>query len=430
MTSQFEASNRHPRGGMKRGSLAYFHPGSVCLPAILLGASVPAQDALQLSLSNQGAAAQRRLQLENIPYTVRLGDFKLLASGSLAEEYNNNVNLANTNSQEDFISRPMVNGDVYWPVTEVNLLTFSMGLGYAKFAEHGQYDQWVITPNSALGWDLYVKNWQFNFHDQFSYSQDPTAYGAVSGTATFGGFQNTAGVLASWDLHDVVLSFGYDHYNYIADSSTYEYLSRASDFFTLRSSFKVHATATAGVELSGGPTAYDLQGLGSLPNNTTYSAGLFATWKPTQQLQIEPRVGYYIYDFAGGESEQTGYYFSLKLSHAPRASISYNLEVGNRAYMGNNSALTEEWYGQAGANWHIARRLTLSGWFRYAVASQPIGSSYSAPYDFTSLDVTLSRPIGEKLTVSVEYRWYLKNSDYHPYDYDQDRLTLNLAYTF
>jgi len=406
---------------------------SVLCPLTSALLSAHAQDALRLSLSNESAAAQRRLGLENIPYTVRWGDLKLLTSASLAGDWNDNINLANSNPQQDFIFTPMARLDAFWPVTDVNLLTFSMGAGYEKFLRYDQYDQALITPDSALGWDVFIKDWHINFHDQFSYSQEATTWGAISGVARMGGLNNTAGVLASWDLHDVVLSFGYDHFNFVSATSTYDYLSRASDFGLARAAFKVHPAATVGLELSGGPTAYDEK---LLSDNTTYSAGVFADWQLTPQIKLQPRGGYYLYSFSeqnssGGASDQTGYYFSLNLTHRPSERVSYGLEGGRQAFMGNNSALTEQWYGSVWADWRIIEHITLTTGFRYEAATQPITFQFSDNYTRDYADIKLSCPIKQKLTASLEYRYWLKTDEhFNIFDYEQNRLTLQLAYHF
>jgi len=156
-----------------------------------------AQEALRQSLTGQTVSAERKRDLKEKPYTVRWGDFQLLAGASLAGEWNDNVNLSHTDPKEDFIITPMVNLDALWPITELNSLTFSLGVGYATYIEHSQYDYAVITPGSQLAWDIYVKDFHINFHDWFYYQEDPTIYGGVSGTARFGGFYNTAGVLTT-----------------------------------------------------------------------------------------------------------------------------------------------------------------------------------------------------------------------------------------
>ncbi len=395
--------------------------------------SASAQDALRLSLSGQTAAAQRRRGLENLPYTVRWGDLKLLTSASMAGEWNDNVNLVNSDPQQDFVLRPLGNLNVFWPVTELNLLTFSLGVCYEKFLQHGEYDRALITPGSALGWEVFIKDWRFNFHDQFSYEQDPTAWGAISGTARFGGFYNTAGLLASWDLHDVVLSFGYDHFNFVSSSSRFAYLSRASDFALVRAGFKVHPAAIAGVEVTGGPTAYAQR---TLSDNTSYSFGVFADWQLTEQIKMQPRGGYYIYSFSnqglvGGGTDQTGYYFSLNLNHRPSAKVNYSLEGGREAYFGNNSALTEQWYGSGWVSWRLIQHISLTTGFRYEIASQPIAFRFNDNYDRASANIRLSCPIKEKLTVSLDYRYFVKNSEHlQILNYEQDRLTLQMAYHF
>jgi hypothetical protein len=405
----------------------------VCCAALAAAAgSASAQDALRLSLSHQSAASQGHLELENQPYTVRWGDLKVLASASLDGEWNDNVDLAHTHPQQDFTIRPLAHFDVFWPVTELNALTFSLGAGYEKFVSHDQYDRPLITPGSALAWDIFTGNLRINLHDQFSYEQDPTAWGAISRSGAAGGFYNTLGAMAVWDLHDVVLSFGYDHFNFVSSSSTYDYLSRASDFLLLRAGFKVHPAATAGLELSGGPTAYDQK---RLSDNVTASVGGFAEWQATEVIKLQPRLGFYQYSFsnegaAAGSGDQSGFYASLNLSHRPSSKISYSVDGGHEAFMGNNSALTDQYYGTASVNWRVIEHISLSTSVRYETATQPIGP-FRDNYDRVYANLRLSCPIKEKLTASLNYRYWLKTSGLSQFlDYEQNCLTLQLAYQF
>jgi len=404
------------------------------LTSVLLAAAAGTahgQDALRVSLGYDSAAAQRRLEMENQPYTARWGDLKLLASASVDGAWNDNVNLAHTDPQPDLIIRPMGHLGVFWPVTEVNALSFSLGGGYEKYVTHDQYDRPLITP-SAVRWDLFLTNLRINFHDQFSYEQDPTAWGAVRGTASFGGFLNTVGATAAWDLHDVVLSFGYNHFNFVSSSSTYDYLSRASDLFLLRAGFKVHPAATAGVEVSGGPTAYDQK---VLSDNVAASAGGFAQWRATEVINVESRLGFYEYSFsnegaAPGSGDQSGVYWSLGLSHQPSPKISYSVEGGREAFMGNNSALTDEYYGTASVSWRLIEHISLTPSVRYETATQPTGP-FRFNYDRANASLKLSCPIKQKLTASLNYRYWLETSGLgQSLDYEQNCLTLQLAYRF
>ena len=400
--------------------------------SLLLGTSSRAQEALRLSRYNQNTTDARKRDLENQPYTVRWGDLKVLAGGSLAGEWNDNVNLSHLSPQEDFIVRPMGDLDVFWPVTDVNALTLSLGVGYNAYTRHSEYDQVVVSPGSQLSWDIKVQDFTINLHDIFYYQEDPTVYGSVSGRARFGGFNNSAGLRTTWDLHDVSLSLGYDHVNFIASSSTYDYLTRASDFALFRAAFQVHPSASVGIDVTGGPSEYDQP---VLQNNFTYSLGGFAQWQATEHISLQPRGGYYSYDFSSlglrPSSEQNGDYFALNFKHDLRRNISYSLEVGREAFLGVYSQLTEQWYGTASVNWRIIQYLSATTSFRYETATQPSGLQLSDNYDRVYVNFKLSCPIKEKLTASLEYRYWLKTSEqFQSQDYEQNRLTLQLAYHF
>ncbi len=370
--------------------------------------------------------------MENQPYTVRWGELKLQAGASLAGEWNDNVNLSHDSPQADFIVSPMGNLGVFWPVTDVNALNFSLGVGYEKYLQHDDYDYLIVSPGSQLSWDITIKDFKLNLHDQFSYYEDPTVYGAVSGVARFGGFNNTAGILGTWDLHDVVLSLGYDHFNFIPSTSTYEYLRRASDFALFRASFQVHPSANVGIEATGGPSEYSQP---VLQNNVTYSLGAFAQWQATEHISLQPRGGYYAYNFSSlgplPSSEQNGYYLSLKFKHDLRHNINYSWEVGHETFFGIYSSLTEQWYGTASINWRIIQYLSATTDFRYETATQPLDLQLSDNYNRMSVDFRLSCPIKKKLTASLEYRYWLKKYELlQSQDYEQNRLILQMAYTF
>jgi len=228
-----------------------------------------------------------------------------------------------------------------------------------------------------------------------------------------------------------VLSLGYDHFNFIASSSTYDYLTRASDFFVARASFHVHPSATVGLEASGGPTTYQQP---ILSPNIMYSFGAFADWKATEHIRLQPRAGFYQYFFSneglsGAGTEQNGYYFSLKLIHDLKWNIDYTLEGGHESFLGNQSALTEQWYAALGVNWRMIKNISMSTGLRYENATQ-VGQ-FADNYERVFASLRLSCPIKPKLTTSLEYRYWLKNDEVSVNnDYEQNRVVLQIAYHF
>ena len=120
-------------------------------------------------MAGDAAAEARRLQLESMPYTVKAGDFRLLLTPSLGLEWNDNVNTSHTDPEDDFILKPFLQLNASYPVTHYNLLTLSVGAGYDKYFNHDQWSDWRIESGSALSFDIYVKDFWINLHDQFQY---------------------------------------------------------------------------------------------------------------------------------------------------------------------------------------------------------------------------------------------------------------------
>ena len=71
---------------------------------------------------------------------------------------------------------------------------------------------------------------------------------SVANTAVYGGLDNTVGLSITRDFGDFVPTLGYDHQNFIANSSEYSYMDRGSELLSARAGFRLHPTVTAGLE--------------------------------------------------------------------------------------------------------------------------------------------------------------------------------------
>src|SRR5712691_11692221 len=93
---------------------------ALLLSLLLLVPAVRAQEAVRPSLAGEAAAEARRQSIEQIPYNLLLGPVRFRFSITTGIEYNDNINLAETNKQSDIIIRPQFNIDAIWPVTQLN----------------------------------------------------------------------------------------------------------------------------------------------------------------------------------------------------------------------------------------------------------------------------------------------------------------------
>ena len=400
-----------------------------------------AAQALRNSVAGQAAAEARRVRPESLPYTFKSGDFRLLVTPSLGLDWNDNINLSESNAQQDFILRPLLRLNASYPVTDRNLLSFTVGVGYEKYFEHDDLSDWVVLSGSELSFDVYIKDFWINLHDRFSYTQDPAAQADVANTAQYVVINNTAGLLTTWDLEDVTLSLGYDHENVWYPKQQFESQDRATEMFVGRAGLRVHPRVTTGVEGTVALTSYDQL---VLNDNTGYSAGVYADWQPGPFFRVQPRVGYAIYQFQQTSqkgfqqvgqpvrtSDVNSWYAGLNVTHRLTDAVSYSLDAGHEVRLGTQADAVEDSYVRANVNWSIVKNLTLTTSLFYEHGDQGQGNvtgNLTETYDWYGGALGLSHPLTKRLALSLNYRLTLRSSDSPDQGYTQNLVGLLLTY--
>ena len=400
--------------------------------------TAPAQDALQNSLAGDATAEARRLQLASQPYTVKTGDLKLLVVPSLGLDWNDNVNLSQTSPQEDFILRPLLNLGASYPLTKGNWFQLNAGVGYDEYLQHSEYSGPRLLSGSALSFDFYVKDFWINVHDRSQFTEDSAGVAAVAGSGRYGGFDNFLGPEVTWDLRGVVLTLGYDHENFIAASSHFDYLNRASESMVARAGLKLNPRLTAGVEGTGSYTEYDER---FLNDNTGYSAGVYADWRPGSYFRVQPRAGYAAYLFEQTSQsiravDQDSWYAGLTLSHAVTKALSYSLSVGHELRLGVTADSITDTYVRPSVTWNIIKDVTLTGNLSYEEGRQGFsgqgftsqGGGTAEHYDWFTAGVGVKYSPMKRVTTSLNYRLTLRSSDVAGLGYAQDLVGLLIAY--
>lgn len=410
------------------------------LPLIFAASAVWAQDAVRPSLAGEAAAEARRQSLDRIPYNLLLGPVRFRFSATAGVEYNDNVNVSETNEQEDFIFRPQLNLNALWPITQLNTLRFDIGLGYAFYANHSEYNtnSLLLSPGSALSFDIFVSDFRINVHDRFSLEQDPIGEAQLSNVADYGRFQNTAGVSVLWDLNKAVVTLGYDHFNFISTTSDFDYLDRYADSITGSISFA--ATSTTGLGLEGSFTATDYDE-DVLNDSDSYSAGVFVETQITNYLKLRVAGGYQNIQFDSSvvrlgpflffndRGNLNDYYVNALLSHRINAAITQRLAAGHESQLGINSNYITLNYVRHTATWNIINRTLLSTELFYEDGNdsggfidehlQRFGGALSVGYQLT-----------QHVTLGARYQYTQKDSDVPLRDYKQNRVSLDGTYSF
>lgn len=424
-----------------------------------------AQDAIRPSLAGEAAAEARRQAIDKIPYNLQLGAIKFRFSATLGFEYNDNVNLAEdgsilaltptgpillvTEPQSDWIVRPQVNLNALWPITQLNTLKFDIGLGYAFYMDHSEYNTTglLIAPGSQLAFDIFVGDFRINFHDRFSLEQDPVAEVALSNVADYGRFQNLIGVSVLWDLNQAVVTLGYDHYTFIATNDDFEYLDRNADILSGSIGFTPSSTMTVGLEGSFVTTYYDMN---VLNDSNTYSIGAFAETQVTSYLKLRVAGGFQSIDFdntglVNDPHDLEDWYGNALLSHRINAQLTHNIAIGHETQLGVNSNYVQLNYIRHTANWNIFYKTLLSTELFYEDADDSGGTGplfvpvpgipNINPFVAEHIHryggaITLGYQLTPHVTLGLRYQYTQKDSDQPLRDYRQNRIAFDGTYSF
>jgi hypothetical protein len=419
---------------------------------ILQGAAlvpVTAQEALQNMLAGDTAANTRNQQMQSpagADYTFKKGDFRLMVTPGAGLEYDDNINLANTNVMDDIILTPSVGITASYPLSRRNLLYLDFTVGYNWYMEHPQYSSFSLNSSTGTGlsFDMAIKDVTLDFHDWVSYSQgagqsaslDNTANGAVANSATYGTFMNTAGISALWDLNQVQLSAGYDHQTVMSTSSQFDNISHSAEMLFARGKFQVHPKISVGLETTVNFTSYDQA---MLNDNSAYTIGPYIEFRPSQYLTVTARGGFTTYQFQNTSTvvqtaDDNSWYAGLQITHRPTDSISYSLDVGREVQTGIQTDLMEDWYVRPNITWNIIKNLSLSTTLFYEHGNQGVGSTgtvaggSNGTFDWYGGGIDASRMISKRLSLSLSYRLTFRTSDTPNTDYTLNLVMLQLTY--
>ena len=403
---------------------------------LLIAASIAsAQDAVRPSLAGEAAAEARRQSIERIPYNLLAGPIRFRFSASVGIEYNDNINYAEVNELDDFILRPQANVNAIWPITQLNTLRLDLGVGYSFYLDHSDANTSgiLLSPGSQLSFDIFVSDFKINFHDRFSLEQDPISEIGLSNTVDYGRFQNTAGVSVLWDLNTVVVTVGYDHYNYISTTDDFDYLNRNAEIFGASVSVAATSTTSIGAEGNYVLTYYDDN---VLNDSDSYSAGLFVETQVTSNVKLRVAGGYQWIDFEEGgfimDSDNVeDFYVNLLLSHRINSSITHRISAGHESQLGINSNYIELNYVRHTATFNIINKTLLSTELFYEDADDSGGFFIDGEaMNRYGGAVTLGYQLTRHVTLGARYQYTQKDSDQPLRDFKQNRVSLDGSYSF
>ena len=406
---------------------------SFLFPLLCIASIAQAQDAIRPSLAGESASEARRQDIEHIPYNLMIGPVRFRLSATMGVEYNDNINLSETNEQHDVILRPQMNFDAIWPLTQLNTLRMDIGLGYSWYLDHSNANTngVLISPGSQLSFDIFIGDFRINIHDRPSLQQDPIAELALSNVVDYGRFENTAGVSLLWDLNKALLTVGYDHYIYVSTTSVFDYLNRNAEELSESLSFAVASNTSVGLEGSTVFTYYDQH---VMNDSDTYSIGGFVESQLTNYLKVRAAGGYQWINFDHNglildAHDLSDFYANVLISHRINATLRQTLSAGHESQLGVNSNFIALNYVRHTLSWNIIRNTLLSTEFFFEDANDSGGLIDEHMHRFGGA-LTVGYQFTPHVTLGARYQYTQKDSDVVLRSYDQNRVSVDATYSF
>src|ERR1700759_1949449 len=94
--------------------------------AMVCATTAWAQDAVRPSLAGEAASEARQLDINRLPYNLMVGPTRFRVSATVGVEYNDNINYAEVNVEDDVIIHPQINLNGIWPITQINTFTLDI----------------------------------------------------------------------------------------------------------------------------------------------------------------------------------------------------------------------------------------------------------------------------------------------------------------
>ena len=416
---------------MERHKLRFALLGVYMVTLLSMTDRASAQGIERESLSGENVAAEMRQSGVDLPYNLRLGPVTVRAEFDATANFNDNIGLTKDDKMADLILTPTAILHARWQVSDLNTILFNIGIGYETYAFHSQYNSLLLSPDSEVSFNFFVGDVAFNFHDNFSYQQDPTQIAQLSNTVRLTRWQNDVGLSARWDLNDIVIELAYDHANLWVSESAYSYLTNASDTFSPKLTYHVDSSIDAGLNMSISDVRYQ-QSFQNDYNNL--SVGPFVTAKISDNLSVQAQFGGYFTDYSqgggNGDSENiASYYGSAGVNHRINESMNETATIGREFLPGLTSNFTERVYANYTFTWQATKSFNSGANFFWENLTDS-AAAFSENSDRYGFGLDLGYDLNEHARLSFNYQYLLKNADPSYLSYDQNSVTFGARYQF
>lgn len=393
------------------------------------------------------------LMEEQERYNFAIGPMRFGLAAGVGVLFNDNVYLSDTNRESDFALRPLADINGVWRLSELNTLRFSLGISYAKYFDHSDLDTdgLLLTPNTGISLTFYVGSLKFTTRHRISYQEDTYNSPAVGNVAQYGRWQYQGGLEMDWEINQQVdLIVGYDHYNLWAKDE-FEAQDRSIDTVYIRPGVQVAPALKVGVN-----AAYSYINFSSSDraDGDNFMVGPFLKYQVSDYTNVYLEGGYQNLSFDGNSDftsdtiQQLGlsdeearavgeivdnegsssWYVKFEIQNRPTDYFRHRVSGSKTAEIGFYSDFYDLYHIEYDAEWQINEKWDLGPalFYEYYESS---GSEGEQAHRYGA-SVGIRTHLSDSITVGLDYRFILKDSNLDDFDYYQNIGMLSIYYKF
>jgi len=394
---------------------------------------------------------------ENSKYNVAIGPVRMSIAAGVGLEWNDNVFYSEHDRESDFVLRPLLNLDLFWPTGDSNALRLTIGASYAKYFDHPELDSSsvIFSPNSVLAFSFDVGNLKFTVRDRFSYQEDPYAVAPLSNVARYQRYENQAGIEMEWPINEkLTFTAGYDHYNLWSADDIFSSEDHSIDTIFIRPSYQLTPGIKVGLFASDSIISFKDS---DRADSNGIMVGPFIDVQLTDVISLYLEVGYQGLNFDGtsnfdddffvrsnsdffnslnpderelftDSSDSNSYYVKFELSHHPSDIFEHGISFTKTAEIGFGSNFYDLYHVEYGATFRGIDKTELTGILFYEFYDT--SGDFSEKANRFGASVGIRHHFTDSIALGLDYRFLLKDSNIEGADFYQNLVFLSVYYRF
>lgn len=386
--------------------------------------------------------------VEEEKYNFAAGPLRFSIAAGVGLEWNDNIFLSEHNRKSDFVFRPSLDLDTRWRISELNTLRFNIQASYAKYFDHSELDSdgVLISPNSEVALTFFVGSVKFTVRDRFSYQEDTYNVAPVSNVATYKRYENQAGIQADWQINQQLdLPVGYDHYNLWTKGDSFSDQDRAIDTIYTRPAVQLTPALKVGINAAYSFINFDKE---TRADGDNLLVGPFAEFQISQFTNFYIEGGYQALNFKGTSSFNTDtaialglpanaisddedsstWYAKFEIQNKPSDVFRHRLFGSKTSEVGFGTDFYDLYHIEYDAEWKLSDKTEMGPTLFYEYyKTSGAGAEKAHRYGAT---VGIRHHFTNSLTLGLDYRFILKDSNLENADYYQNLAFLSLYYKF